>query len=155
MRPATIRPPCLALAGLLAACGRGDPAAEGAGAAPAPDAQIQPEAGSLPDPGGETAPAAGTTLHGKVIQAGTNTPLEGIQVTFSDQRTTTDAEGAFVITLEKPLAPGERHALIAADMDGAEHGGDHHSGSVRVAAASDGSLPSIPEDTWVIRLRVR
>lgn len=159
MRHAPIHSLSLALLGLFAACNGGGRSAQDGGTqpAPAPEVQTPPADGPPPDPdpGGQQAPAAATTLRGKVVQAGTNTPLEGIQVTFRAQQTTTDAEGVFALTLEKPLAPGERHALIAADMDGSEHGGDHHSGSVRVAAGEDGSLPEIPDDTWMIRLRKR
>ncbi|MFH1464046.1 MAG: hypothetical protein ABIO70_06655 [Pseudomonadota bacterium] len=163
MRRAAVRALSVALASLLSACQPADRSGDRGGeggrrAAPPPDEIAPPEYGPPPTPDeGEppTAPVAEVTLYGQVVEAGTNAPLEAIQVTFGAARTTTDAEGRFTILLDHLMQPGERHPLTAADMDGEDHGGDHHPGSVRVEATAEGRPPATPEDGWRIRLRKR
>jgi len=71
-------------------------------------------------------------LEGVVIESTKGQPVEGIELSFQHGVTHSDAEGAWHLGVETEPC-GAECVLTAADIDGAEHGGEHRPVTVALA----------------------
>ncbi len=101
----------------------------------------EPPVYNTPDYGIEEPPAVlGVPVWGVVRQAGTEAPLQGIQVTHGAKQGITGADGRFEFISPISSAGELELTFEAADIDGAKHGGDHEPATVSVKVV-DGVLP--------------
>ena len=67
-------------------------------------------------------PHADFDLDGKVVESGTDTPIQGVQVDFDGFTATTDGSGDWAISAEGAFACGPPCQVMATDVDGDANG---------------------------------
>lgn len=113
---------------------------------PDPDAEPWP---SPPRDEARRSALMGFPVRGRVVQAGTGAPLQGIEVTLDGETLLTAADGAFAFEL--PVIVGHEVELVfqARDIDGKDGGGKHKSAKLSVKVI-DGALPEAIEAQGVL-----
>ncbi len=101
------------------------------------------------------APTPGLVINGVVQQAGTGTPLAGIQVSYGGMELISDADGRFSFSL--PVLDESDAELVfeATDIDGKDGGGKHKSAEVTVKVVDGVLSPMVAEQGLVIELKPR
>jgi len=97
----------------------------------------------------------GVTVTGVVQQAGTGTPLQGIQVVLGEYELITGADGRFTFSLPATEEPTAKLEVVATDIDGKDNGGKHKKAKLEITL-TDGALPPmVAEQGLLLELAVK
>ncbi len=75
-------------------------------------------------------------IDGTVIQAGSGDPIEGIEVSFEDESTTTGSDGSYVLYADSDTDCTSGCQVTATDTDGKDNGGQFGDGSAEFSSDS-------------------
>ena len=91
-------------------------------------------------------------LTGRVVLAGTETPIQGIRLSFQGQTAWSLSDGTFSFTVVAPDGSAQLE-LLAEDTDGRKHGGKHRASKLTVQIVDGALSPADSQQGYTVEMK--